>query len=110
MLLDLEMTEEEDQDNFMKQFLDKNGLKLNKADCFVDYTEDIIESTDNEIESIVSDIRQDFPGVDRHVRELKSLVTQEWLSDYKDRFLDSKYNHFDFGWENEDGDPEFICP
>ncbi len=110
MLLDFELVEEDGQENFMKKFLEKNGLELNKKEFFVEYSEDIVKSTDNEIECIVSDIRRDFPGVDKHVKELKCAVTKEWLAGYKDRFLNSRYNHFDFGWENEDGDPEFICP
>lgn len=65
---------------------------------------------EREIEHKVSDLRIDFPDIDEYIQKLKLIVVSEWFSEYKDRYLESKCDQFDFGWENEDGDPEWICP
>lgn len=116
ILMELNPTEKELADQEFDEFLDENGTKLdlnqlnNFGEKFVEYTEDIVQSVNVEIEEKASELRKDFPGIDKHLKDLQCLITKEWLDDYKDRYLDTKFNQFDFGWENEDGDPEFICP
>ena len=89
----------------------KHGVELDKKRCNIEYAENIVKSVETEIEKNISELRKDFPDIDKHIKEIRSSVVREWLDDYKKRYL--SYNHpwfTDFGWENEDGDPHFICP
>lgn len=116
ILSELYPTDQEIAREKLDYFLHENGTKidvnnLNRfGEKFVEYTEDIVKSVEKEIEEKASDLRKDFPNIDKHLKDLKCIITKEWLDDYKDRYLDAQFNQFDFGWENEDGDPEFICP
>jgi len=111
--LDLENNQKEhDFDTFLKE----NGKNLSNLGTnsygqpLTDYCEDIQQSVDQEILNKITDLRNDFPEIDKHIKKLKFIVISDWFSEYQERFLESKCDEFDFGWENEDGDPEWICP
>jgi len=101
----IELEDNSHVDSFFKTYgVEKKGSEI------IDYREDIVRSVELEIEEKASELRKDFPNIDPYLNELHYAVTTEWLSEYKDRYLDNKYSELDSIWENEDGDPEWICP
>lgn len=68
------------------------GKNVNNS-VSVDYTEDIIKSTEKEIEQHLEGLRCDFPHIDDCISDhLWPLIVSEWLYDYKDSILNLKYN------------------
>jgi hypothetical protein len=68
-----------------------------------------VKSVENEINLKIAELKLDFPDIESYVKKIKLALITEWLQDYKDRSK-KEDDQFDFGWENEDGDPHFICP
>lgn len=97
----------EDTENIkMDLFLTENAKISNPI---IEYTEDIVQSISNEIEEKASDLRTDFPNIDKHIKDLQVLITTEWLDDYKERYLDATYDKIELSWDIGDGaDPKYI--
>jgi hypothetical protein len=71
-----------------------------------EYTEDIIESVEREIERHAHDLRTDFPSIDKYIFDLRMCMAKDWLIAYEDKFMQYKYGEKFFDSINYQDDKE----
>lgn len=69
--------------------LEEFGKALDEKSV-VDFTEDIVESIERELEQNVNDLRKDFLLIDRYVKELRVVIAKEWLTKNDEKIFQNK--------------------
>jgi hypothetical protein len=89
--------------------LSNYATKLNNAEqqSIVEYKEDMVSSIEQEVETIVGQMRVDYPDIDKFVQDIYLIMAKEWLSKYEDdELLKGKYRHHQQQRQDENGKNE----
>lgn len=65
------------------------GKNVTNRPHLVEYSENVVESIEKEIEGKLKELRGDFPNIDKFTQELRGIIAKEWLASYQDKYLQS---------------------